>query len=90
MPVVRKTFGEYPMKTVVNTTEVHFDENGLAEVEQDIFDALLTVPGFESGEEAEQIIDTFEEESTSEDESEDEEEAPTPLKPARKRPAPKK
>jgi hypothetical protein len=93
MPVIRKTFGEFPLKTFVNTTEVSFDAEGLAEVEQEIFDALLTVPGFEANEAEESPSEVEDEDSETEDEqtSEDEstEEAPAP-KPSRKRPSIKK
>lgn len=94
MPVIRKMYGEMPMETVVHSTHVSFDEAGLADVEQEIYDALITVPGFVAAEqseasEGESVEDESSEDEETEDDSEGEEES-VPSKPARKRPIARK
>ncbi|KAF6569092.1 hypothetical protein G9G53_22655 [Paenibacillus sp. EKM206P] len=44
---IRKTRGEYPIDTVVLEDTVHFDENGVAEVEDITGEMLLEIPGYE-------------------------------------------
>ncbi|MFS8214814.1 hypothetical protein [Paenibacillus sp. S29] len=44
---IRKTLGEYPLDTVVLEDTVHFDENGVAEVEDITGEMLLEIPGYE-------------------------------------------
>ncbi len=43
---VKKEFGEYPIKTAVLDTVVEFDENGEAEVSEDIAKVLSNIPGY--------------------------------------------
>ncbi|URJ36603.1 hypothetical protein MF625_001022 [Paenibacillus polymyxa] len=44
---IRKTRGEYPIDTVVLEDTVHFDENGVADVEDITGEMLLEIPGYE-------------------------------------------
>jgi hypothetical protein len=44
---IRKVKGEYPIDTVVLEDTVHFDENGVAEVDDIIGEMLLEIPGYE-------------------------------------------
>lgn len=47
MKKILKTFGERPEQVVVKRTKVFFDSNGIAEVEDDIGEVLITVPGYQ-------------------------------------------
>ncbi|AKG36093.1 hypothetical protein [Paenibacillus durus] len=44
---IRKTRGEYPLDIVVLDETVHFDETGVADVDEIIGDVLLEIPGYE-------------------------------------------
>jgi hypothetical protein len=91
---VKKVFGENPEVVTVLDTQVDFDENGDALVEDEIADILEQIPGYEVlAEELEETPDNTasedegEEEPVSEEgeEDEDEEEA-KPKRPTRKAP----
>jgi len=43
---IQKTGGEYPLKTVVLSETIEFDEKGIADVSEDIADILLSIPGY--------------------------------------------
>jgi hypothetical protein len=98
---VRKVFGENPEIVNVLSTQVAFDENGDAEVEDDIAEVLEQIPGYtvkdgnkeQSSEEHDVVQDditSIEEPSEDTDEDEDETEEPAkivkPARPARKAP----
>jgi pyruvate dehydrogenase E2 component (dihydrolipoamide acetyltransferase) len=88
---VKKLFGENPEDVVVNSEKVAFDENGEAEVEDDIAEVLESIPGYtvdaeaseepqaekepEKEPEPEKEADDSSEEDSEEDDSEDEEKA---------------
>lgn len=44
---IRKTHGEYPLNVIVLDETVHFDKNGVAEVDEIIGEVLLGIPGYE-------------------------------------------
>jgi hypothetical protein len=100
---VRKAFGENPETVAVLATQVTFDAEGFAEVEDEVADVFGQIPGYEveeieeaqeaPSEEDEEEADAPEEPTSEEDEEdEEEEEAPapkTPKRPARKAPVKK-
>ncbi len=44
---IRKTQGEYPLDIVVLNESVHFDKDGVAEVDEFVSEVLLAIPGYE-------------------------------------------
>ncbi|MEC0169908.1 hypothetical protein [Paenibacillus graminis] len=44
---IRKTQGEYPLDIVVLDETVHFDEDGVTEVNEFVSEVLLAIPGYE-------------------------------------------
>lgn len=84
MVKVKKVIGEYPIKVAVLAEEVDFDNEGVAEVSEEVAEVLATIPGYEVEVEGE-------EQSSETDEAEVEEKsAPAPKKPTPRKPAPKK
>lgn len=47
MAQVKKLFGEFPEKVVVLAETVQFDENGEAEVSDEVAEVLAGIPGYE-------------------------------------------
>ncbi|CAJ1315921.1 hypothetical protein [Paenibacillus nuruki] len=43
---IQKIGGEYPLKTVVLSETIEFDEKGIADVSEDVADILLSIPGY--------------------------------------------
>ena len=87
---VRKTFGQLPEEVIVLSTPVAFDEEGYAEVEEEIGDVLARVPGYLLVDEKAQAAEPEEDEEDEEDASEEEEKPAPKKKAAPKRPSVKK
>ena len=95
---VKKVFGENPESVTVLSTQVNFDENGDAIVEDELAEVLAQIPGYQvEGEAAEvpsegiedggeESADPADEETSEEDEEDEEEEVVKPKRPARKTP----
>jgi hypothetical protein len=103
MPTFKKLFGENPETIAVLATTVNFDENGIADVSDEVAEVLSEIPGYEPAELVEKVdapSEDHEEEAPAEEpadeeheeeepasEEDDEEEAEEDEKP--KKPAPR-
>jgi hypothetical protein len=86
---VKKVFGENPEVVTVLSTEIAFDENGDAVVEDEIAEVLEQIPGYEVEGEQEDIAPedlAGEDEEPASEEDEEEEEEAKPKRPTRKAP----
>ncbi len=44
---IKKTSGEYPLTIITSSGSVEFDEKGIAEVDEEAGELLLSIPGYE-------------------------------------------
>ncbi len=45
---IKKTSGEYPLTITTSAGSVEFDEKGIAEVDEEAGELLLSIPGYEA------------------------------------------
>ncbi|GGJ11398.1 DUF7349 domain-containing protein [Paenibacillus hunanensis] len=45
---IKKTSGEYPLTITTSAGSVEFDEKGIAEVDEEAAELLLSIPGYEA------------------------------------------